>query len=94
MTCTCIAINHPFHEKNGCAEPPTYRGGICNSCRYYRNRVKPVTPESIEQLARQHFEPRRHFMEPADSDGVCEQCGEFADADFIRITVHYNDGDG
>lgn len=35
MTCTCIAISHPFHEENGCAEPPTYRGGICNTCRYY-----------------------------------------------------------
>lgn len=30
--CTCIALNHD-HVPNECAEPPTYRGGVCHSCR-------------------------------------------------------------
>jgi hypothetical protein len=46
-----------------------------------------------EALVRQHYEPQRHFFEPPDGD-VCVTCGEDRDADFIRVTIHYNDGDG
>ena len=35
MTCTCIRLDC-WHPKGRCEEPPTYRGGICTTCRYYR----------------------------------------------------------
>lgn len=42
QTCTCIAINHPLHKKGECDEPPTQRGGICNTCRYWYSHPAPV----------------------------------------------------
>jgi hypothetical protein len=54
----------------------------------------PAEPVYVEGLARRHYEPQRHFFESPDGNDVCSTCGEFRDADFVRVTIHYNDGDG
>ncbi len=46
----------------------------------------------IERMAREHFESRRHFFEPPDGD-VCSECGEGPDQDFVKVTMHFTDGD-
>jgi len=51
-----------------------------------------VPDVDIERMAREHFEPRRHFFEPPDGD-VCSECGEGPEQDFIRVTMHFTDGD-
>ena len=35
MTCSCIRLDC-YHEKGRCEEPPASRGGICVTCRWYR----------------------------------------------------------
>jgi hypothetical protein len=35
MTCSCIRIDCN-HVKGQCEEPPVIRGGICVSCRWFR----------------------------------------------------------
>jgi hypothetical protein len=59
--------------------------------------LRAATPDpaepTVEAMARKHFESQRHFFEPPDGDGVCSECGEDRDADFLRITVHFHDGD-
>jgi len=52
-----------------------------------------VPDVDIERMARQHFDSRRHFFEPPDGD-VCAECGEGPEQDFIRVTMHFTDGDG
>lgn len=42
--CTCIATSHP-HGKRECDEPPTIRGGVCTSCRYYASRPSTKEPK-------------------------------------------------
>ena len=53
MTCTCIRLNC-VHPKGECEEPPTYRGGICLTCRYYREPFKKCDlcgePERVEDI--------------------------------------------
>ena len=41
-----------------------------------------------------NYESRRHYFEASDGNYECEVCGEDKDEDFLRITVHFNDGDG
>lgn len=36
--CTCIRIDC-WHPKGRCDEPPTIRGGICTTCRYYHKET-------------------------------------------------------
>lgn len=35
MTCSCIRIDC-CHPKGECGEPPVIRGGICTTCRFYK----------------------------------------------------------
>ncbi len=47
----------------------------------------------IERMARQHFESRRHFFEDTTARGICSECGESDEQDFVRVTMHFTDGD-
>lgn len=44
QVCTCIATSHP-HKPGECDEPPTIRGGVCTSCRYYASRPSTKEPK-------------------------------------------------
>lgn len=80
MICTCIVINC-WHPKGECDEPPTYRGGICSTCRYHHSNPFRTCPlcgrtEKWEDMV----------------GGVCLACADgIADARRASINVKENE---
>jgi len=78
-----------------CAESDGVSATWCDDGLYLEALDRALTqPQTaIERAARDHFEPRRHFYE-GDGKQDCLECGEGCYQDFLRIRIHYDDGDG